>query len=227
MLAPMSNAPPPPSSDKADFLWRWVFRHLAWFVATFGGLTAMARIPIAHRLVMREARMRLRVLGALVRRLIVAMAAGMEIAAPPERARKLSTPTRDMRGGEPETEDPATWRVHFTIAPGGSMLCPLAESGSTATPPQPFVYFNPFSLKPMARELEAIRRVIADPVAHARRAARMLSQCVMTFAPEDRLARGAERYDKSTIIFQLNEATQHVLDALGAYHARLPRMDSS
>lgn len=69
--------------------------------------------------------------------------------------------------------------------------------------------------------------MIADPVAHARRAARMLSQCVMTFAPEDRLARGAERYDKSTIIFQLNEATQHVLDALGAYHARLPRTDSS
>lgn len=226
----MSNAAPSPdiADDRtAAFLWRWVFRHLAWFVARFGGLTAMARIPIAHSEVLREARMRLRVLGALVRRLIVAMAAAMDIVLPP--ARETRTPRaseRKMHEQEPETEDPATWRVTFVIAPSDSLLIG-SGSGSTATPPQPFVHFDPLSLKPLARELEAIRRVIADPQRHARRAARLLAHSVMTCAPEANLARGAERYEKSNIIFQLNEATQHLLDALGAYHARLRREDSS
>lgn len=233
-LSRMNNAPPAP--DSADhtaataFLWRWVFRHLAWFVATFGGLTEMARIPIAHDAVMREARMRLRVLGALVRRLIVAMAAAMEIAPTrPPAAQTRHASTRKPRDTAPETEDPATWRVRFVIAPADALLVSCAGAGAgagAAIPPQPFVHFNPFSLRPMARDLEAIRRVIADPQRHARRVARQLAHAIFFCGADTAFLRGADRDQKADIRLQMLESANLVNGALHD-HAVRGREDSS
>lgn len=209
----------------AAFLWRWVFRHLAWFVEMFGGLTVMACVPIARVWVMREARMRLRVLGALVRRLIFAMAAALEPPALRDTASREATASeRKPREAEPETDDPETWHVCFVIAPSAPMF-DAHTTGSTATPPQPFVHFNPFALKAMAHALEAIRRVIADPAPYARRMARLHTRDVVCCGADEPLLRGAERSDKADLFYQLHSARVHVLDAIARAARR--REDSS
>lgn len=225
----MSNASPslPDIADDttAAFLWRWVFRHLAWFVEMFGGLTMMAHVPIARAWVMREARVRLRVLGALVRRLIFAMAVALETPALRDTApRKTTAPERTPRDAEPETDDPATWRVGFVIAPSAPMF-DTHGAGSTATPPQPFVHFNPFALKAMAHALEAIRRVIADPAPYARRMARLGVRDIVCCGAEEPLMRGATRYYKADLFYQLHMGRLHVLDVLARAARR--REDSS
>jgi hypothetical protein len=152
-----------------DHVWTDVLTGLQWLVSCFGGLTGMLARETGFSGARRHARRLLRHIEYVLRRLLVVEATKLD--RPPAPARR-----EVRRGGvyvHPRSapDAPQTWSASFR-APSPCGLKP----GVLANAPRRLPVWDRDDLAPLARRMEAIRRVLADLPRHARRWARHLGE---------------------------------------------------
>jgi hypothetical protein len=212
----MTNTEPSVPNDPIARLWQ-IAR--AWLIAAmhaFGDPVAVAATfsPFARQALAR----RLRALETFALKLLLVEAARL---APPGRQRAAASTVAarraDIAGGKPAPQpDPArpeTWRVRFELRiPGDTPVAPhtsaAPESQQRSAPRAPAVR-DPAreraKAEKLARRLEALRRVVADPLSRARRLKRKL------------MALGARAYDAAMRI-AVRRPPHHELNPI--IHAR-------
>ncbi len=191
----MTHAPLPATAQ----LWAQIAGLLDLFVRAFG---TAARLMAQHTLPRRDARDGSRWLAdieATVRRLLYAEAVALALPAPATRASRAPPPRpptaqaiaidpyayRDMMLGGPTllrisgpgAPDAAHWKVHFKLDAerAGFAGRDRAPSDAPAAATQPCApRATHVAADRLARRLEAVRRVIADPSPWVRRLARLL-----------------------------------------------------
>ena len=175
-----------PASDPIAELWRAARAWLAETLRCFGGPAAIAAAAALGAAFKR----RLVQLEAVVAKLLLIEAARIPSLAPVRAA--AARVRRALQRALP-AEDPArpeTWRVRFVPRLG-------AAPGRRMPPPRPSRAVIPAQAKSraLARRLEALRRVLADPRrAVASLARRLAALAAAAFAAARRLAFAARRY---------------------------------
>ncbi len=163
-------------------------------VAAFGTPAALAALGVLSRAFRREIGGWLAPLEHIVRKLLFAEAARLELAPVSTAGLQIARRT-DARAGAPaknNCNDPETWRVKFTLAlPSDPRVVPEARAPRIRTfdapPPAPApirrgdAQRSPTTGRQLARRFEALRRVLDDPMPHARRLKRLLARAIRRF----------------------------------------------
>jgi hypothetical protein len=122
------------------------------------------------------AKKRLKRIETLLQRMLFAEAAGVDVAVDPRPERRLRRRGARSRALRPREapDDPTRWRATFALPKrvAARRVVPGANAAN------PFAGADRNDLAPMARRLEAIRRVLADLPRAARRWARHLGSLV-------------------------------------------------
>lgn len=179
---------PPDYRRKADEAMGVARNGLIQLMSAFGDPEAALRRNHLDHAAVRWARTQLRRLTDIVRYTLALFAIYLDPAPSKARAAKH----RPHAARRPETLDAKTWHVRVAF------LHPVREArAATGLPPPPhFAQTRDDPLRTLARRMEALRRVLADPMTHARRLARAIRTCtVVTRFPTSRIAARDDRDD--------------------------------
>lgn len=161
-------------------LWRTVALALAGLVARFGAIIDVRRLNWGPNHVLGRRIAELRRLQGILRCVLIVYASELVktlVLKPLRKTKaKATRPTpREVAG------DPATWRVGFVTPRWVKLFSTVGEEK-----PQPAVFASAFRAQhnpfvTMARKMEGLRRVLADPMPHIRRLARRVKIDIYMF----------------------------------------------
>jgi hypothetical protein len=206
---------PPAHRRHADAALHTARRGLIKLMGQFGDPEDVPRRNCVEPRAIAWARTQLRRLHDIVRYTLALFAIHLDVAPAKACAKRIAPRTPE----KPVTQEAKTWRVRLRLLRGASM--------PTGRPPPPqFANATHDPLQSLARSMEALRRVLANPLPHARRLARAIraSHVVARFPqlnhapPEGRADYFAERRD-------MLHTTAWALDMF--YRPRRYREDSS
>lgn len=174
---------PPAVARALDDLWRTACLALASFVARFGSPVEARRSNLGREAQLGRAIAALRRVQKTLRLMFIVYARhfGRTMAAVAARLRRRGR--RHPGARRENADDPSSWRAGFLTPP------PLRAPFCGPPRPQPphLAACAPHPMRTIARKMEAIGRVLADPMPHVRRLARLVRRsrlAVLSRAPK-------------------------------------------
>ena len=213
---------PEPAFDPDDesappALWAAGRYFLDWLMALFGAPHDVAALGVLTPKERSEILGWLRPVEALVRLLLIAEAAALPRPAPPSPSSLRPEPRRsaaERPHAEPDPEDSRRWPTRFRVfvARGSKRRRDPSDAGRRWDDHAPWL--DPW---PVARRIEAVRRVLEDASPYARRLARRLAAAPARAEPLISRARNTNRKRRQLGDEALGFAADHAAAALAHF----------